>query len=508
MTAIPSTWVSVSLCELGEWNGGGTPSKLVDEYWNGDIPWVSPKDMKQDIISDSADHITRQAIEGSATKLIPPESILCVTRSGILAHTFPVAVSIVPVTVNQDLKALTPFAGIHARYLAWAMRARARDILQTCSKDGTTVNSIESSRLYAYRVPVAPQREQLRVVARIEELFSELDSGIDSLRMAQRRLHIYREVLLKYAFEGKLTSQWRQKNRVTVDSGEQLIASIKSEREAHYQAAVSSWSAAPHGNGGKPRMPKAFAPLGRQESDELPPLPDGWMWEKLGWMTCGVEYGTAAKSADTGRVPVLRMGNIQQGRFDWTDLVYTSDEEEINKYSLKEGDVLFNRTNSPELVGKTAIYRGERPALFAGYLIRVNQIPAIVDSQYVNLFLNSYIARRHGNRVKTDGVNQSNINGEKLSNYPFPYCGLAEQREIVKLLEQKMSLIDQLEDNIALELRKAEALRQSTLRKAFSGTLVAHDPNDEPASALLERIKAERVQIENTKSKAKRRAAA
>jgi type I restriction enzyme S subunit len=225
-------------------------------------------------------------------------------------------------------------------------------------------------------------------------------------------------------------------------------------------------------------------------------------------MTCGVEYGTAAKSSESGSVPVLRMGNIQNAKFDWCDLVYTSDAEEIRKYSLRDGDVLFNRTNSPELVGKTAIYRGERPALFAGYLIRVNQSPRIVDSQYLNLFLNSHIARQYGNRVKTDGVNQSNINGEKLSNYPFPYCSLAEQREVVNLLEEKLSIVDQLEEDITLETQKAASLRQSILRKAFSGKLVAQDPNDEPASILLERIKAEKAETENCKRKIKSRAAA
>ena len=199
------------------------------------------------------------------------------------------------------------------------------------------------------------------------------------------------------------------------------------------------------------------------------------------------------------------MGNIQNGKFDWSDLVYTSDREEILKYALTEGDVLFNRTNSPELVGKTAIYRGEHPALFAGYLIRVNQLPAIVDSQYLNLFLNSHVARKHGNRVKTDGVNQSNINGEKLSNYPFPYCSLPEQIEIVKLLEEKLSLVDQMEQEIGFEIRKAESLRQSILKKAFAGRLVAQDSNDEPARLLLERINTGKARRENGKTKLRKR---
>ena len=164
---------------------------------------------------------------------------------------------------------------------------------------------------------------------------------------------------------------------------------------------------------------------------------------------------------------MLRMGNIQNAKIDWTDLVYTSDKTEIEQYLLHPGDVLFNRTNSPELVGKTAIYRGDQPALFAGYLIRVNHIGNAVDSQYLNLFLNSHVAKQHGNKVKTDGVNQSNINGEKLQNYPFPYCSLTEQRDVVRLLDEKVSLIEQMERDIDQELPGRPLLVE---RSGHSGT--------------------------------------
>ena len=309
--------------------------------------------------------------------------------------------------------------------------------------------------------------------------------------------------MLKHAFEGKLTAQWREENKDKLETPEQLLARIKQEREARYERQLKEWKIAvkkwEEGGkpGKKPQRPKKLPKITDLLPDmtaKLPPLPESWTWEKLGRMTCGVEYGTAAKSATTGRVPVLRMGNIQNAKFDWADLVYTSDDNEIAQYLLHDGDVLFNRTNSPELVGKTAIYKGERPAVFAGYLIRVNHIHTVVDGQYLNLFLNSYVARQYGSTVKTDGVNQSNINGAKLSNYPFPYCSIEEQREISSILEKTFSVLDETETDIAQELQKADALRQSVLRKAFAGRLVAQDPHDEPASVLLDRIRAEREQ--------------
>lgn len=361
---------------------------------------------------------------------------------------------------------------------------------------GSNINNLKREHILDFEIALPPLPEQHRIVAKIEELFSELDKGIENLKTARAQLKVYRQALLKHAFEGKLTAQWRRENQGRLETAEALLKRIQQERAQRHQQQLADWEAS---GGSKPKAPKPLPPLTAEELAELPELPEGWFGARLGWMTCSVEYGTSAKSAETGACPVLRMGNIQNGKFDWTDLVYTDDEEEIAKYLLKEGDVLFNRTNSPELVGKSAIFKSKRAAIFAGYLIRVNQIETIVESQYLNYFLNSHIAKQHGNTVKTDGVNQSNINGEKLVNYPFPFCSLEEQKVIVELLDARLSEVDQLELTITTSLQQAEALRQSILKKAFSGQLVPQDPHEEPASALLERIRTEREQSDKPK---------
>lgn len=162
--------------------------------------------------------------------------------------------------------------------------------------------------------------------------------------------------------------------------------------------------------------------------DEIPfEIPEGWAWARIFSITEDLPYGTAKKSMQTGLVAVLRMGNIQSGEIDYSDLVYSSDIDDIAKYTLIKNDLLFNRTNSAEWVGKTAIYRGNIPAMYAGYLIRMR---AFIDSEYLNVVMNSGYAKAYCNSVKTDGVNQSNINAQKLGNFLVPIPSPTEQKRI------------------------------------------------------------------------------
>ncbi len=291
------------------------------------------------------------------------------------------------------------------------------------------------------KVKIPPIPEQERIVSKIEELFSRLDASVAELQTAKEKLKVYRQAVLKEAFEGNLTIKWRVQN--IAKSAKELLQDIRTQ----YKVV------------GHTPMIEAYP---------LPPIPESWQWISIGDISTGAEYGSSKKSQKIGQVPVLRMGNIQNGVFNWDDLVYTSDQNEIDKYKLKIGDVLFNRTNSPDLVGKTAIYSGPQKAIYAGYLIRINQVPPI-DSNYLTYFLNSNIAKGYGNRVKTDGVNQSNINSKKLYSFPFPLCSTAEQKQVVYELETRLSVCDQIIETIECSLHQAEALRQSILKQAFEG---------------------------------------
>jgi type I restriction enzyme, S subunit len=196
-----------------------------------------------------------------------------------------------------------------------------------------------------------------------------------------------------------------------------------------------------------------------------------WIRKTLGDVCEKVEYGSSSKSKEEGEIAVLRMGNIQNGRFIWDKLVYSDDVKDNKQYLLKYNDVLFNRTNSPELVGKTAIYKGEMPAIFAGYLIRIHRKENLLDANYLNYYLNSEMAMTYGKSVTISSVNQANINGTKLKSYPIPLPPLKDQQTIVTKLDALSSETKKLETIYQQKLANLDELKKSILQKAFAGEL-------------------------------------
>ncbi|MER9241250.1 restriction endonuclease subunit S [Mesorhizobium sp. M0633] len=304
---------------------------------------------------------------------------------------------------------------------------------------GSTRQRIASSRLKLLELPVPPLVEQRRIVGKVEGLTAKSARAREELSRIGALAARFKEKLLEKAFSGNLTAEWRTANNL---------------------------------------------PAAKEV--------------KLGEVATDFSYGSASKSLPYGTVPVLRMGNIQNGILDWSSLVYTSDKNEIERYALRKGDVLFNRTNSPALVGKTALYQDERPAIYAGYLIRVICQPRL-DPLYLTHCLNSPLGRKYCWRVKSDGVSQSNINASKLKAFFFPLPELLEQREIVLRIESAFAKIDQVLAEAKCALALTNRLDQAILAKAVKGGLVPQDPGDEPASVLLERIADERIETRSQK---------
>jgi len=339
--------------------------------------------------------------------------------------------------------------------------------------------------------PIPPFNEQKRIVARIEELQARSRRAREVLEDIPDLLDQLRQSILAVAFRGDLTKEWREKHP-NVEPASDLLKRIRTERRKRWEETELEKLKAKGLS--EEKLKEAFASRRRQykeptplDTSDLPELPKSWCWASVGELSDSLQYGSSLKSSKDGHIPVIRMGNLQNGEIDWSDLVYTSDKAEIKKYALSPGTVLFNRTNSPELVGKTSIFRGEREAIFAGYLIRINHAPQILP-QYLNLMLNAPYTRQLCTSVKSDAVSQSNINASKLASFPISLCSQEEQDVIIAMAERIISGVSNVKKWAYSLFDNLNYLDQSILSKAFRGELVPQYPNDEPASVLLERI--------------------
>ena len=245
---LPPGWEMATLDDLGTWTGGGTPSKKVADYWGGDIPWVTPKDMKAPRLNGSQDRITAKAVQESSAKLVPAGSLAFVVRSGILEHTLPIALLKCDATINQDLKVLTPHADLNPEWLLYALLALAPMIRRECRKDGTTVASLDFPKLRRYPVPLPPRAEQDRIVEAVESVMAAVDEALRSIHRAHKTMelleelnapriqaNVLRRAILHRAFTGQLVPQ----DPADEPASELLkrIEAEKAEREAELKAA-------------------------------------------------------------------------------------------------------------------------------------------------------------------------------------------------------------------------------------------------------------------------------
>ncbi|WP_374278725.1 restriction endonuclease subunit S [Azonexus sp.] len=486
---LPKSWLLTTLGEAFKWGSGGTPKSGNPHYYGGDIPWLVIGDLNDGIVSESATKITRLGLENSSTKIVETGTIL-VAMYGSIGK---LGIAGCHLATNQAI-AFARTSEIERMYLFYFLMF-VRNKMASLGKGATQLN-ISQTVIKAFPFALAPLVEQHRIVAKIEELFSELDQGVASLKTAREQLKVYCQSLLKNAFEGKLTAAWRAAHADQLETATALQQRIARERQARYQQQLADWQTAGQA-GPKPKPPKPLPPLTAEELAELPELPEGWGWVKLGALIDDPAYGTSKKcDYETAGVGVLRIPNVVSGKIDATDLKFAQfSPEEIAAYQLAAGDLLMIRSNgSVSIVGKCALVSQQDTAhLYAGYLIRLRPLQTVVLPAYLAQLLSAHELRKQiEHKAKsTSGVN--NINSGEIQALVVPFCGLSEQELILQELESKLSEADQLDQTLATALQQADALRQSILKKAFSGQLVKQDKNDEPATALLERIRAARA---------------
>ena len=313
---------------------------------------------------------------------------------------------------------------------------------------GTSYPAVRDSDVRAQPIPLPPLPEQHRIVAKIEELFTQLDAGVAALEKAKAQLRRYRQAVLKAAVEGELTREWR---------------------EAHA---------------------RELQPASIDADDE--PLPQGWTWAKIGKICETTSGGTPSRKQPSyfgGDIPWLKSGELENELVRRAEEFIT--EEGLNNSSAK---IIPKGTLLVALYGATVGKLG-----ILGIDAAINQAicavftPPELDSKYLFWFLLQYRNELLNARI---GGAQPNISQRILKRVQIPLPPLAEQRRIVEEVEQRLSVTDEMEKAVEQSLKRAERLRQSILKRAFEGKLVPQDPSDEPASVLLERIRVEKARRE------------
>lgn len=449
MSDLPSGWTRFALKDLGGLSGGKTPSKANPAFWSSrDVPWVSPKDMKKNLLEDTEDRISRVAVEEVGMTLYPPGSVLMVTRSGILQHTFPVALSGVELAVNQDIKVFRPTQGIVPKFTFYMFKSSEREILSACSKDGTTVQSIDSEKLEAFLFSLPPTAEQNYIAQKLDELLAHvgtLKARIDSIPAL---LKLFRQSVLAAAVSGRLTEDFR-KNKGDI-----------------------------------------------------------WSYRKAADVCAKVQSGSTPKEGFFEKgIPFLKVYNIVNQKIDFDYRPQYIDEAihtgSSAKSTAKPGDVVMNIVGPP--LGKIAIVPETYKEWNINQAITLFRPSSEIISGWISIVLEGGDCLRSIMNETKGSAGQVNISLSQCRNFVFPVPSLAEQQEIVRRAERLFAFATQVEAKVAVAKTRVNNLTRSILAKAYRGELTrdwrAANPSsitgENSAEALLAKIKAQRKELEN-----------
>jgi type I restriction enzyme S subunit len=441
---IPASWKWVQIQDLYDVLGGGTPSTKVEQYWSGDIPWITSADIHGWKDIQPRKKITRQAIKDSATNLVPANTIIVVTRVSLGK----VAITPYPLCFSQDSQGLVPKTEIIDQRFALYYLTQATQEFRHTGR-GTTISGVTKKQLKTLEMPLAPLPEQSRIVAKIEELFSQLDAGVEALRRARAKLKRYKASVLKAACEGRLVPTEAELTRK--DGREYEPAAVLLERIAQERG-------------------KLIAGV-----DGLYELPEGWAWTKLAQLGELSRGRSKHRPRDAqylygGPYPFIQTGDIRNSEGTILRFKQTYSEEGLAQSRLWPVGTLCITIAAN--IAETAILGIEAcfPDSVVGFIGHKG-----ISAQYIELFIRT---------IKDDleryapATAQKNINLRTLQNIFVALPPTAEQERITKEFEQRSSIIRVIEKTIYGGLARAERLRQAVLKRAFEGKLITRGTAD------------------------------
>lgn len=392
---------------------------------------------------------------------------------------------------STEFHVISPKEGILSEWLFYFIRQQKFRQDAKANFSGTAGQlRVPASFIRNYPLPIAPLPEQRRIVARIEQLFSRLDAGVEALQRASAQLQRYRQAVLMAAVVGKLTKEWRRSQEHKLKPSHLLLNRILKE---HHQKKMVIWKE-----------------VAKMDLSGLPELPESWIWVRLDCLARlkgGLTKASNRKMRNGRKVPYLRVANVQRGYLDLTEIKKIEAEEAtISKLKLESGDLLFTEGGDRDKLGRGWIWQGElQECIYQNHIFRARLYSNEISNKFISWFSNT-VGQEYFIREGKQTTNLASINLTKLSALPIPLPSKEEQWKIVSIVDQFLSIADRIDQMIDKGLKVASQLRQSILEKAFDGKLVPQDINDESAEKLLERIAINKIQLTKLKIGTKRKA--
>lgn len=391
---------------------------------------------------------------------------------------------------NHIFRARPLLTLVEPKFVSYHGNHFGQDWFTKAGKQTTNLASINKGILRRFPVPVAPIEEQRRIVARIDELFSDIDAGVDALERISTKLKMYRASVLKAAVEGKLTEEWRAKHP-DVEAGSVLLDRILAERRRRWEERqllkfAEAGQQPPEGWQAKYVLPTA--PRAR----ELPNIPHRWIWaivEQVAEIQGGIQK-QPSRAPRSNPHSYLRVANVLRGRLNLEEIHKIElFDGELERLRLDPGDLLIVEGNGSRTeIGRSALWNGEIcDCVHQNHIIRARSLLSL--PKFLDIYWNSPGGTQRVFQVAASTSGLYTLSVGKISSLPVPLPPLEEQHEIVAEVDQRLSIVDELEAQVEANLKRASRLRQCILRRAFEGKLVPQDPDDEPADRLLERIR-------------------